>query len=626
MVSLDAGGDSKMSHSNSVVDEGSAKKINADPPSRESNKIVPSPRDESQAGYVFRAEKVEIPQDQGQASVNKDNFACQMGAEVHNRHSSDQETESQFKIKPKGPESDLLPRPSKSIPSGNHGANKMFSQFFAELATKTSSIIVGTDTPYPQMEEKSGSIRKENSHGTKSERVLHQKSSQVAKSSRPSGPKGTSSRAGMMKGLSGLISSDEKQNSKSMIIQTPTLDLKSVSLNMSKGIGVDGIEERSSSTTHKSLSEWVPKEKRNDMMIEMLRSRVQELKNLDQEWSNWGNQKISDATRQLIQDRAELNNLRQERDEMDRFMKERQFREGNATNKLVDWQIAVDKANWQVQEADDTIRRLEKENAILKREMEEAKKHGAESSIRFQEVSRRENDAEKMVRSSEKEKSLLMEELMTQKRKLAKVQLEIKKEQELKEQAEVRLKQETKAKEEVLRQYYYIRKEREQIEKSAKAKEDMMKMAADKIKQRHLDDIKKFEEEIAQLRHKEESPIIAAMRKRLEGNPSGSGTKNDDTTAVSSEMVRKMSGLSLSSNGLKRERECVMCLTEERCVIFHPCAHQVLCTSCNELHEKKGMQVCPICRDPIHMRIPVNFDRSMEDVPTEEKSYYKWWF
>ncbi|TYJ09297.1 hypothetical protein E1A91_A11G131700v1 [Gossypium mustelinum] len=31
------------------------------------------------------------------------------------------------------------------------------------------------------------------------------------------------------------------------------------------------------------------------------------------------------------------------------------------------------------------------------------------------------------------------------------------------------------------------------------------------------------------------------------------------------------------SRGLKWERECVMCLSKEKIVVFLPCAHQVLC-------------------------------------------------
>lgn len=59
--------------------------------------------------------------------------------------------------------------------------------------------------------------------------------------------------------------------------------------------------------------------------------------------------------------------------------------------------------------------------------------------------------------------------------------------------------------------------------------------------------------------------------------------------------------------GLKPQRECVMCLSEEMAVLFFPCAHQVLCEECNVLHEKKGMKECPSCRTPIQARVKVRF-------------------
>ncbi|KAJ0547264.1 putative transcription factor C2H2 family [Helianthus annuus] len=53
-----------------------------------------------------------------------------------------------------------------------------------------------------------------------------------------------------------------------------------------------------------------------------------------------------------------------------------------------------------------------------------------------------------------------------------------------------------------------------------------------------------------------------------------------------------------------------MCLSEEMSVVFLPCAHQVVCTKCNELHEKQGMKDCPSCRGPIQQRVSVRYARS----------------
>lgn len=181
--------------------------------------------------------------------------------------------------------------------------------------------------------------------------------------------------------------------------------------------------------------------------------------------------------------------------------------------------------------------------------------------------------------------------------------------------SQARWQQAAKAKEELLLQASSIRKEREQIEESAKSKEDMIKLKAEENLHRYRDDIQKLEKEIAQLRQKTDSSKIAALRRGIDGNYVSSfmdvksmALKESRATFIS-EMVSNLNDYSLIG-GVKRERECVMCLSEEMSVVFLPCAHQVVCTTCNDLHEKQGMQDCPSCRSPIQRRIFVRFART----------------
>nr|GMD72982.1 putative E3 ubiquitin-protein ligase RF298 [Ipomoea batatas] len=73
-----------------------------------------------------------------------------------------------------------------------------------------------------------------------------------------------------------------------------------------------------------------------------------------------------------------------------------------------------------------------------------------------------------------------------------------------------------------------------------------------------------------------------------------------EISALKMEAARESSS---QQGGIKREWECVMCLTEPKSVVFLPCAHQALCTACNMLHERQGMKDCPVCRTPIMKRI-----------------------
>lgn len=171
---------------------------------------------------------------------------------------------------------------------------------------------------------------------------------------------------------------------------------------------------------------------------------------------------------------------------------------------------------------------------------------------------------------------------------------------------------EAKGKEELLLQVSSLRKEREQIEVSAKSEEDMIKLKAEKNLQRYRDDIQKLEKEIAQLRLKTDSSKIAALRRGINGSyasrcvdmKNGTPPEKPQTSFIS-ELVTNLN--EYSAAGVKRERECVMCLSEEMSVVFLPCAHQVVCSSCNELHVKQGMKDCPSCRSPIQRRISVRY-------------------
>nr|KYP58154.1 MND1-interacting protein 1 [Cajanus cajan] len=298
----------------------------------------------------------------------------------------------------------------------------------------------------------------------------------------------------------------------------------------------------------KSPRQWIPQDGKDEMILKLV-PRIRELQNQLQEWTEWANQKVMQAARRLSKDK----------------------------------------------------------------EMEAAKLHATKTAARCQEVSSREKKTQMKFQSWEKQKSLFQEELMTEKRKLSQLLLELEQARMQHEQVEGRWQHEAKTKEELLLQASSIRKEREQIEESGKSKEDMIKLKAERNLQRYRDDIHKLEKEIVQLRLKTDSSKIAALRMGIDGSytsrfldmKNGRALKEPQTSFISELVI----GQSVTG-GVKRDRECVMCLSEEMSVVFLPCAHQVVCTTCNELHEKQGMQDCPSCRSPIQRRIAVRFPRT----------------
>ncbi|KAF3944396.1 hypothetical protein CMV_029128 [Castanea mollissima] len=365
----------------------------------------------------------------------------------------------------------------------------------------------------------------------------------------------------------------------------------------------------------KSLGQWVPRDKKDELILKLV-PRVRDLQNQLQEWTEWANQKVMQAARRLGKEKAELKTLRQEKEEVERLKKEKQTLEENTMKKLSEMENALCKASGQVERANSAVRRLEVENAQLRQEMEAAKLRAAESAASCEEVSKREKKTLMKFQSWEKQKTLFQEELSTEKRKVTQLLQELEQDKCLEAQLEAKWRQEEKGKEELLEQANSIRKEREQIAVSTKSKEDMIKSKAEKNLQKYKDDIEKLEKEISQLRLKTDSSKIAALKRGIDGSYASrltdirNGLDHQNSWApYISDVVRDFQDYS-ESGGVKRERECVMCLSEEMSVVFLPCAHQVVCTTCNELHEKQGMKECPSCRSPIQRRISVRYARS----------------
>ncbi|XP_031098274.1 putative E3 ubiquitin-protein ligase RF298 isoform X1 [Ipomoea triloba] len=368
-------------------------------------------------------------------------------------------------------------------------------------------------------------------------------------------------------------------------------------------------------TNEKRLNQWAAQDKKDEMILKLV-PRVQELQGQLQEWTEWANQKVMQAARRLSKDKAELKTLRQEKEEVERLRKEKQTLEENTMKKLTEMANALGKASGQVDRANAAVHRLEVENAVLRREMEAAKSHAAQSAVSCQEVSNRARKAQLKFQSWEKQKAVLQDEHAAEKRKLTQLQQELEQSKELQSQLEAKWKQEEKAKEELLTQAISLRKEREQIEASSKSKEDLIKLNAQSNLQKYKDDIEKLEKEISQLRLKTDSSKIAALKRGIDGSYASKLTDFRNPPVMKETHISYISRFMAdfqhypNSGGVRRERECVMCLSEEMSVVFLPCAHQVVCTTCNELHEKQGMKDCPSCRSPIQQRIGVHFARS----------------
>ncbi|KAF9607133.1 hypothetical protein IFM89_032355 [Coptis chinensis] len=366
----------------------------------------------------------------------------------------------------------------------------------------------------------------------------------------------------------------------------------------------------------KTTGKWVPNDKQDEVILK-LAVRAQDLRNQLGEWTDWANQKVLQATRRLSKDKAELKVLRQEKEEAECAKKERQSLEENTIKKLSEMENALSRANRKFEETDAEVHELEGKNSKLRQEMEEAKKQCAEAAVSCKDVAKRENKMKKKLQSSENQKITLQEELAWVKCRQVKLEQEVGQAQKFLKQLEVRQKQVKKEKEDILMQAESIRKEREHIEASAELEEHTVRSKSANGLQRYKDVIRDLGSQIAQLRFKIDPSKLAALHWGADGSNvsclSGGGIaqhmEGSRQTFLASDLNPVFQD-NLQTGRVKRERECVMCLTEEMSVVFLPCAHQVVCAKCNELHEKQGMKDCPSCRTPIQRRICTRFFQS----------------
>ncbi|CAJ1969165.1 unnamed protein product [Sphenostylis stenocarpa] len=362
-----------------------------------------------------------------------------------------------------------------------------------------------------------------------------------------------------------------------------------------------------------ALGKYVPRDEKDGVILKLM-TRLQELQDELQGWNNWTNQKVMQVTNRLGKLQPEFKTLRKEKQDAELLKKEKKLAQETAMKRISEMENAMENTKRQIESAASATLVLEEENSLLKKELDAAKLWVIKSIASHQQALEREQMALRQAQSWESQNSLLRDELEGEKHKLFNLQQELLKEKNLQAKIEGKLAKEKAAKEKLLSQAASIKKEREQRELHIKSEEDMVRRKAARDLQKYVDDIGKLEKELVDLKLKSDSEKIAALRRcvdernenfsRTKSTPNMKGNKKSDASQT---MVSRQDNLAAGS--LRREQECVMCLSEEMSVVFLPCSHQVVCPQCNELHEKQGMKDCPSCRTPIQRRIHARFSR-----------------
>ncbi|KAJ9547693.1 hypothetical protein OSB04_020236 [Centaurea solstitialis] len=339
-----------------------------------------------------------------------------------------------------------------------------------------------------------------------------------------------------------------------------------------------------------SVGEYMPDHFKDTILLAAV-DQLLMLQNEIRRWDDWANAKVMQVAKRLSHDRPELNKLRAEKEEAEKSTKDKQAMEENTVKRLSEMTTALNNANYQIEVASSAIVRLENEKSALKKEMEAAGVRSSVEAKNLEEALRKEAEAIKMSQSFGSEKSLLEEEVKALKREVAPLKRAVEKANDLLSQTKIRLANEEKEAAKVIRKAESMKNERELLEKLANSQDEMVAKKAEKEAQRLENETKRIQYEISAIKLEQETKKIAAMRTGMNWAVS----KTDD----------KKGNLSK-----KKDRECVMCLTEEMTVVLLPCGHQVLCGDCNVIHEQNGMKECPSCRTPIEKRVNARFAKS----------------
>ncbi|GAV68134.1 zf-C3HC4_3 domain-containing protein [Cephalotus follicularis] len=348
--------------------------------------------------------------------------------------------------------------------------------------------------------------------------------------------------------------------------------------------------------------EFVGEDQKDEMIVALLH-QIKDLERQVKERKDWAHQKAMQAARKLSNDLTELKMLRMERDETQRLKKGKQTLEDSTMKRHSEMENALRKASGQVDRANAAVRRLETENAEIRAEMEACKLSASESVATCLEIAKREKKCLKRLLAWEKQKTKLQDEIADEKEKIKELQRCLARVGQDQKEYELKWRHEVKAKELALVRVDEERLSKEAAEASNKRTLEAMRLKIEIDFQRHKDDLQRLEQEFSRLKASAESPEWNYQSNIVRTGIPERATPQGQTIA---KLLHELDRLDdLSEIEVNCNRECIVCMKDEVSIVFLPCAHQVLCASCNDGYGKKGKATCPCCQVPIEQRIRV---------------------
>ncbi|XP_049376386.1 MND1-interacting protein 1-like [Solanum stenotomum] len=339
-----------------------------------------------------------------------------------------------------------------------------------------------------------------------------------------------------------------------------------------------------------------------DQKDEMLLSLLDQIKDLEKqvkERKDWAHQKAMQAARKLSHDLTELKMLRMEKEDIQRMKKGKPAIEDATMKKLSEMETSLRTASANVDRSNMFVKTLQEENAEMKAELEASKLSASESAKKCAEAAKREKKCLKKLGVWDKQKKKLQEEIAAEKQKISDLQNQLAQSGVAIKDAEVNWRQEQKARQQASALVDEERRFKEATEANNKRKLEELRSKAEIDFQRHKDDLQRLEQDLSRLRASTE------LQNQSANVVTGSNAEQHPHGDIA-RMLHELANSEENSPVKDDSRECIMCMKHEVSVVFLPCAHQVLCSNCNDNFGKKGrVAKCPCCRAPIERRIRV---------------------
>lgn len=259
--------------------------------------------------------------------------------------------------------------------------------------------------------------------------------------------------------------------------------------------------------------------------------------------------------------------------------------EETTMKRLTDLETALWEAIGKVDRTKLAIKKLENENAEIRADIEAYKLIVSENKRIKLEVLKREKKCLRKLGVWEKQKKKLQDAIAAEMQNISDLQQQLVELEAAIKEAEAKWKQERRAREQAFALVKAELRRNEEAKATNKRTLEGMRLRFKIDSQRHKDDLQWLHQELSQLK-------ASVSNELLEGD--------------AARVLRDFERLEVSSaKNANSNQMCVICRKGEVSVVLLPCAHQALCTNCNDYYGKNGRAKCPCCGVPIERRIQV---------------------